>query len=87
MRIVHVVESLDMGGAEQMVVTLARMQRAQGHDVSVVCLFNEGVLAEEARAAGVPVDACAKRPGLDLRAVRRMRRFIAGARPDVLHSH
>lgn len=87
MRIVHVVESLDMGGAEQMVVTLARMQRAHGHDVSVVCLFNEGVLAEEARAAGVPVDACAKRPGLDLRAVRRMRRFIAGARPDVLHSH
>jgi len=86
-RIVHVVESLDMGGAEQMVVTLARMQRAHGHDVSVVCLFNEGVLAEEARAAGVPVDACAKRPGLDLRAVRRMRRFIAGARPDVLHSH
>ncbi|HOA95718.1 MAG TPA: glycosyltransferase [Quisquiliibacterium sp.] len=87
MRIVHVVESLDMGGAEQMLVTLARMQRAHGHDVSVVCLFNEGVLAEEARAAGVPVDACGKRPGLDLRAVRRMRRFIAGARPDVLHSH
>jgi len=86
-RIVHVVESLDMGGAEQMVVTLARMQRAHGHDVSVVCLFNEGVLADEARAAGVTVNACDKRQGLDLRAVRRMRRFVADARPDVLHSH
>ena len=87
MRIAHVVESLEVGGAEHMVVALSRMQRARGHEVSIACLFREGPLAERAREAGVEVVNCGKRDGLDLAAVRRLRGWLARARPDVLHTH
>lgn len=87
MRIVHVVETLEVGGAEHMVVALAALQRARGHEVSIVCLFREGPLAVRARAAGVEVGDCAKQPGLDLGAVARLRRWIKGHRAQVLHTH
>jgi len=86
-RIVHVVESLEVGGAEHMVVALARLQHARGHRVAIACLFREGALAAVARAAGIEVVDCGKRQGLDLRAALRLRRFLAGRSPDVLHTH
>ena len=87
MRIVHVVESLDIGGLEHVVVALARAQKQRGHEVRVVCLWRRGALAEQAEAAGVRVDSCEKRPGLDLRALSAMRDLLRGFRPEVLHTH
>lgn len=87
MRILHVVESLDRGGLERVVVTLARQQTAAGHDVSVTCLFYDGVLAPELRSAGVPVSCLDKKPGLDLRAVARLRSMCRTSKVQILHSH
>jgi glycosyltransferase involved in cell wall biosynthesis len=87
MRIVHVVESLDIGGLEHVVVALACAQSAQGHDVGIVCLWHPGALAPRAVAAGVDVTCADKRGGIDLRAARRLRRLVAERAPDVLHTH
>lgn len=87
MRISHVVENLNRGGLERVVIDLARAQAAAGHDCQVVCLFEAGSLARELEDAGVPVVACAKRDGADLRATLRMRRAFASQRTEVLHSH
>lgn len=87
MRIVHVVESLEVGGAEHMVVALSRLQHARGHRVAIACLFREGALADAARAAGVKVVDCGKQEGLDVRAALRLRRLLAERPPDVLHTH
>lgn len=87
MRIAHVVESLDIGGLEHVVVALARAQRQRGHEVRVICLWRRGALAERAEAAGVRVECCEKRAGLDGRALLSMRRRLLDFRPDVLHSH
>ena len=87
MNIVHVVESLALGGLERVVVSLAGIQVRHGHRVLVVCLFKEGVLADDARSAGAAVMACGKTDGLDLRALRKMRHAIRSFRADVVHSH
>lgn len=87
MRIAHVVESLDIGGLEHVVVALAAAQKQRGHEVRVVCLWRRGALAERAEAAGVRVDSCEKQPGLDLRALAGMRRLLREFRPEVLHTH
>lgn len=87
MRIAHVVETLQVGGAEQMVVALARLQRERGHEVAIACLFGEGPLAARAREAGIEVTDCGKRAGLDLAAAMRLRRWLRARRPEVLHTH
>lgn len=87
LRIVHVVESLDVGGLEHMVVALAALQRSQGHTVEIVCLWHMGPLADRAERAGVPVSCVDKGPGLDWRCVVRMRARLRRSRAQVLHTH
>lgn len=87
MKISHVVENLNRGGLERVVIELAKAQRAAGHDVQVVCLYERGGLAGELDAAGIPVHAVGKRQGIDLRALLRLRRAIVRHRSQVLHSH
>ena len=53
MRITHVVENLNRGGLERVVIDLALAQKAAGHDCRVVCLYEEGLLAGELRAEGI----------------------------------
>ncbi len=87
MNITHVVENLNRGGLERMVLDLVRLQQRQGHHCQVVCLFEAGTMAHELDAVGVPVVACHKGPGLDLRALARARRAIDRHDTDILHTH
>ncbi|GGK09097.1 glycosyltransferase [Luteimonas terricola] len=87
MRISHVVENLNRGGLERVVIDLAKAQAATGHDCQVICLFEAGSLAPELASHGIPVIACGKRDGADLRAIWRLRRALAAQRTEVLHSH
>lgn len=85
--IAHVVENLERGGLERMVIDLVMTQRAAGHRCRVACLFEPGALAPELTAAGVEVYACEKRSGADFGAVRRLRAWLREAPGAVLHTH
>ena len=87
LRITHVVENLNRGGLERVVIDLAETQVRLGYDCQVVCLFERGTLAEEMEARGVRVHACGKRRGIDLRAVARMRHLLRTHHSDVVHTH
>jgi glycosyltransferase involved in cell wall biosynthesis len=87
LNVVHVVESLEVGGLERVVLSLARWQAAQGHAVRIICLFHAGALAGEAAAAGIAVAVADKSTGLDLPAVARLRRLLGPSRVDVMHTH
>lgn len=87
MNIVHVVENLNRGGLERMVIDLVTMQQRQGHRCQVVCLFEPGALAHELGEQGIPVQACGKRRGADLRAMARLRRALSAHATEVLHTH
>ncbi|MDF3983200.1 glycosyltransferase [Luteibacter sp. PPL554] len=87
MNLTHFVENLNRGGLERMVLDLVKAQHAHGDRVQVVCLYDRGVLADELDALGIPVHACGKRDGLDLRAIARARLHLAAHRTEVLHTH
>ena len=87
MKITHVVENLERGGLERVVVDLAGMQHRAGHDCVVVCLFGAGALAPELRRQGIAVHACGKSAGLDLRALLRLRSLLRARRNGVIHTH
>ncbi len=87
MRIVHFVENLERGGLERVVIELIRAQREAGDECRVICLFQPGLLAAELTAMGVQVDACGKRAGADLVALRRARAWLREWPGAVLHTH
>lgn len=55
MKIMHVIESLGIGGAERLLVTLLPALQRQGHDVMVVVRTGRMDLAATLEAVGVPV--------------------------------
>ena len=85
MKIVHVVYSLEMGGAEILVVQLCRVQRSNGHDVSVCVYTSKGPLLEVLRAEGFHVQVIGEGPVA--RTAMRFFRVFHGMRPDVVHCH
>ena len=85
--LVHVVETLERGGLERMVIDLAQAQHADGRAVHVACLYRPGALARELQEAGIPVTSCDKTDGLDFAALRRLRRVLASAPGGVVHTH
>lgn len=87
MNILHVVESLDRGGLERVVVDLAIEQQASGHYVAVCCLFRAGILANELEGRAVAVHTIGKRSGFDLKAITRMRALIRQSGVCIVHSH
>src|SRR5438552_862696 len=89
MRILQIIPTLAVGGAERVVSLLARHLRRSGHETSVVSLYDPhgSWIEAELRADGVPVDFLGKHPGLDLRMIPRLARVVARFRPDVIHTH
>jgi glycosyltransferase involved in cell wall biosynthesis len=90
MRIVHLVYSLDYGGAEKVVVNLASFQGRSGHSVRVVCLrdlgphpFNVNALA----GAGVEIVTLDKPPGFHVATLRRLVAYLRKNRTEVEHTH
>lgn len=89
MRVVQLVPSLDVGGAERVAALLADDLRARGHEVALVSMFDAvgSWIEADLRAGGIPLRFLAKRPGLDLRTIPRLARVLRELRPDVLHTH
>lgn len=85
MRIVQVTETLEIGGAERVVVTLANELARRGHDSSIVCLKSEGPLARD--LVDVRTSCIGKGEGNDPRAILRLAAALRAARADAVHSH
>jgi glycosyltransferase involved in cell wall biosynthesis len=85
MRIAHVVDSMEMGGAEMLVSQMCGLQREQGHDPSVYALANLGTLGEKLRSEGFTVHA---NVGSKLtQATQNFYGHFKQSRPDVVHVH
>src|ERR1700731_5106235 len=85
LRIAHVGDSMEMGGAEKLTATLCRLQRDRGHTASVHCLYRLGVLGEELRAEGFEV--ILRPPSAFFHLMRALYRSFRRSRPDVVHCH
>jgi L-malate glycosyltransferase len=85
MKIAHVVDSLEIGGAETLVSQMCRAQREQGHDPSLYAVAKLGALGEQMRSEGFAVHANVGRHLLDT--TRSFHRIFKESRPDVVHFH
>ncbi len=87
-RVLHVITSLGIGGAERLVVSAASGLSAARFDHAICCLAERGPLAGEAEAAGVPVFCVGEFPGLRHPiAFARLVRTIRAFRPTIVHTH
>lgn len=87
MRILHVITSINRGGAENQLMSLVRLQRAAGHELKVAYLREEGEWREEMESIGVEVSDLDMRTSRVLRAAYRLRREIKSFRPDIVNAH
>ncbi len=85
MKVVHVVDSMEVGGAETLVAQMCRLQRDNGHDPQIYAVAKLGALGERLRGEGFRVEAEVGKHLVDssLGFLRLFRRF----RPDVVHLH
>jgi glycosyltransferase involved in cell wall biosynthesis len=85
MKIVHVVDSMDVGGAEILVSQMCRLQREEGHDPCVYTVSTLGDLGIQMRTEGFLVEPLGRLnlPGSFSTFFRIFRKL----RPDVVHLH
>jgi glycosyltransferase involved in cell wall biosynthesis len=87
-RIALLTTSLDSGGAETQVVSLAVELARRGYKAAVISLTVPSAYIAELSSEGVEVFTLRMSPGLaDPRGLWRLIRFLVRFRPQVLHSH
>lgn len=85
MKIAHVVDSMEVGGAETVVSQMCRLQRAQGYNPCVYAIGTLGPLGEQLRKDGFTVETHVGRHLLDT--MRNFFRIFKESRPAVVHLH
>lgn len=83
--IVHVLWSMDVGGAERAVYQLAREQRRHGRVADLLVASTASFYGEKAREAGATVHELRARSALDLRAAATSVRIASDY--DIVHFH
>ncbi len=85
MKIAHIVDSMEIGGAETLVSQMCTLQREQGHEPRVYAIAALGPLGERMRADGFAVQANVGQHLPD--AARGFFRIFKESHPDVVHLH
>ena len=85
MKIAHIVDCMEVGGAEMLVSQMCRLQREQGHDPSVYAVATLGPLGAQMQREGFAVHPQVGQSLAD--ASRNFFRIFKELRPDVVHLH
>lgn len=85
MKIAHIVDSMEVGGAEMLVSQMCRLQREQGHNPFVYAVAALGALGERLRAEGFVVHPNVGKHLSD--SSRNFFRLFKESQPDVVHMH
>jgi len=86
-RMAIVISELRAGGAERVVVHLARELKRLGVRTTVICLQREGPLAPELYQRQITVIAMKSLKGYDIPAIWRLAKVLRRCRPDVINVH
>ncbi len=87
MRIAELINTLEIGGAERMMVDLACGLRERGHYVCAICLRGSGPLAGALEKAGVEVMALQKGSGFRPWTGVKLARYLRQKQIDIVHTH
>jgi len=85
MRVLQIINALTYGGAQLLLLDLARETKVRGHDTLIVC-FRDGPVGNVLRQEGFQVEVLGETT-LDLPAFFKLKAIINYFRPDLIHSH
>jgi glycosyltransferase involved in cell wall biosynthesis len=87
-KLVLLIRDLRVGGAERQLVALAKSLDPEIFDVSVVCLYDQGVFTKELLESRVHIATLGKQGRYDIpRFFWRFRKLLRDLRPDIVHSY
>jgi len=86
-RLLHVLTTLDVGGAEKKVLSVASRLPRDRYEIAVAWLKGRGELAPAFRAAGIETCPLGMEGLFDFRVFRRALRLVRRMRPHVVHTH
>lgn len=88
MRIIQVIPSLGVGGAERVCEGLAYEIEKLGHEVIVISLYTENtIITNQMLKKGCNIVFLNKRTGIDFKCVKKLRKIIRDYKPDAIHTH
>ena len=89
MRIIELIPTIASGGGEKFVVDLSNELSIQGHDVSLITLFdyNDSFIFESLVNKNVKRISLHKKEGLDISCFFKVLNVIREIKPDVVHAH
>lgn len=87
MKVAHVITTLNVGGAERLLLDLCERLPRYGIESSVIYLKGGGPLAAEFESCGVPAEKVGLRAAVDPVAVVALARRLRSLAPDVVHTH
>jgi len=85
-RVLHVIGGGEIGGAEQLVLTLMKLLNRNFYDPLLLCLCN-GPFAALAREEGINSRVIAMKHKLDLGTIRPIRNYLREEKIDIVHTH
>ncbi|MCX6780788.1 MAG: glycosyltransferase [Candidatus Magasanikbacteria bacterium] len=86
-KVVHIIPTLDLGGAERILVDLVRYGNRDAFDFAVVTIVGGGPLESELRAAGIPYYSLGKTTLLGLGMLVELTHLLNRLEPDIVHTH
>ena len=91
MKILHIIDSGGLYGAEVMLLNLVAEQVRQGIEPIIASIGEHGIpekpLETAAVKRGLPLERFRMRPGLNIAGVMKVLRFARAEKVDILHSH
>ena len=85
-KVLHVIDSLDLGGAQTLLLEICRNSNRDKFDVKVACMHGRGVFAEEFEKVGIKVHSLSQGKWPPLY-IPRFLRLLKSYDPDILHFH
>ena len=85
--VLYIIWSLGLGGAEQVVIHLARGLDKNRFNVLICCLNDEGPFAGELQKSGIKIFALHKKGGIDFSVIGKIRKIIKNNKVALVHTH
>lgn len=86
-KVLHVVISMAVGGAERLVFDMVRYPAFAANPPAVCCMDSVGELGERLISEGYKVHCKGRRPGIDVQMITWLGDRIREERADVIHAH
>ena len=88
MKIVQIIPSFEVAGAEIMCENLIYELIKLGHQVITVSMYNyKSAITDRLENSGVRITYLDKKPGFDLSIYKKISRILKKEKPDVVHTH